>query len=114
MPGAGVLEVRKVLLTLIALKDAGFLMAEEARPWLFASSLVFDASDLAASLSDPPLMLTSVEFTRSSTMSDMCLFSISSVATAEASPFTCGCLESPFCESESTLIVYSVARGSHG
>jgi hypothetical protein len=31
-PGAGALDVRKVLLTLIALKDAGFFTEEETRP----------------------------------------------------------------------------------
>jgi hypothetical protein len=101
-PGAGALAVRKVLLTLIALNDAGFFAAEETR---LLESLVLDASDLAASLSDPPLMLTSVEFTRSSTISEMCLFSNSSVAEAGASPFTCGRLRSTFCESVSILIV---------
>lgn len=96
--GAAALAVRKVLLTLIALKDAGFFA--ETRPL----PLPLEASDLAASVSDPPLMLTSVELTRSSTISEMCLFSNSSVAEAGASPFMCGRLRSTFCESVSILI----------
>ena len=51
-------------------------------------------------------MLTSEELTRSSTMSEMCLFSSSSVAEAAESPFTCGWLREPFCESESILMVW--------
>jgi hypothetical protein len=98
-PGAEALAVRNVLLTLMALKEAGFFTA------LFASSLVLEASDLAASLSDPPLILTSVEFTKSSTMSEMCLFSNSSAAEAGASPFTCGRLRSTSFESVSMLMV---------
>lgn len=112
--GAELFALRKVLLTLTALKEAGFLTAEEPRPWLFASSLVLEASDLAASLSDPPLMLTSVEFTKSSTMSEMCLFSNSSVAEAAASPFTCGRLASTFCETVSILVVCGRVRGTCG
>jgi len=99
------LVVRNVLLTLIDLKD--FLTDEEVRPWPFSSSLSLDASPLDASLSEPPLTLTSVEFTKSSTISEMCLFSISSVTLAAASPLRCGSSESAFCESGVILIAGS-------
>lgn len=92
--GAELLTVRNFWLTLMDLKAAGFLTDDRARAWPLSSpSLVFDASPLAASLSEPPLMLTSVDRTKSSTMSAMCLLSRSSVALllAAESPFTCSC-----------------------
>jgi hypothetical protein len=100
------LAARKVLLTETGLNEAGFLTDEEVRPWPFSSGLSFDRE---ASLSDPPLMLTSAEFTRSSTMSEICLFSISSGAALTVSPFTCGWSESTCWASESILMVCSAS-----
>lgn len=96
------LAARKVLLTETALKEVGFLTDDEVRPCPFSSGLSFDRE---ASVSDPPLMLTSAEFTRSSTMSAICLFSISFVAVLAASPFTYGWSEETFWGSESILMV---------
>lgn len=90
-PVAGApLDARKVLFTDTDLKDVGFLTVEEVRAWPFSSSLSLDRD---ASVSDPPLMLTSAEFTRSSTISEICLFPISSVGVLPASLFSCGWLE---------------------
>jgi hypothetical protein len=65
---------RKVLLTETALKVAGFLTVEDVLICPFSPSLLFD---LDASVSDPPLTLTSAELIWSSTLL-MSLFSISS------------------------------------
>lgn len=86
--------VKKVLFTLMALNEAGFLTPDAVRlcplsPW---RSLAL--SDLAASVSDPPLMLTSAELTSSSTSSVTCLLSMLSLATLAVlaiSLFTCAC-----------------------
>lgn len=80
---AEALAARKVLLTDTALNVAGFLTDEAVRPCPLSPSLLFDPSPLDASVSDPPLTLTSVELSWSSTV--RCLFSIPSVA---AVPFT--------------------------
>lgn len=63
MPELFALAARKVLLTETALKVAGFLAAEPVRLWLWFPSLARDAS-----VSDPPLTLTSVECSCSSTL----------------------------------------------
>lgn len=55
---------RKVLLTDTALNDIGFLTVEEVRTW--PSTVLFD---FTASLSDPPLTLTSADVTATSTAS---------------------------------------------
>jgi hypothetical protein len=65
-PSFGVAEVaplaaRKVLLTETVLKDMGFFMVEEVRTWPFSSPAVFEVSAFEASVSDPPLTLTSAE-----------------------------------------------------
>lgn len=69
---------RKVLLTDTDLNDVGFFTADTVREWPLRSPSFFVESPLDASVSEPPLTLTSVEFTSSSTMSVMCLFSNSS------------------------------------
>jgi len=79
-------DARKVLLTDTDLKVVGFLTVEDVRVWPFSSSL---SRERDASVSDPPLMLTSAEFTRSSTMSDICLLPSSSVGVLPASVVTC-------------------------
>jgi hypothetical protein len=112
---AGLLPVapfaaRNVLFTETGLKLVGFFTADEVRPWPFSSSLSLNASDFNASLSDPPLMLTSAEFTRSSTMSEICLFSISSEAALAASPFICGRSEWTCWKFESILMVWAETR----
>lgn len=61
---AELLAARNFLFTDTALKVAGFLTVDELRTW--PSELDFD---LSASLSDPPLMLPSVEGTPSSVVS---------------------------------------------
>lgn len=64
---------RKVLFTETALKEIGFLIVEVVRLWLFPSASLFEFSDLAASLSDPPLTLTSAELgSRRSSPRDSC------------------------------------------
>lgn len=71
------LDARNVRFTETDLKLWGFFTVEEDRAWpLSADSLV--ESVLNASVSEPPLTLTSAELTSSSTMSVICLFSISS------------------------------------
>lgn len=55
---------RKVLLTDTALNDIGFLTVEEVRTW--PSTVLFD---FTASLSDPPLTLTSADVTATSVAS---------------------------------------------
>lgn len=55
---------RKVLLTDTALNDIGFLTVEEVRTW--PSAVLFD---FTASLSDPPLTLTSADVTATSAAS---------------------------------------------
>lgn len=67
------LAARKVLLTETALKVAGFLAAEPVRLWLLSPSFALEAS-----VSDPPLTLTSVECNCSSTLV-IRLFAISSM-----------------------------------
>lgn len=84
---------RKVLLTDTDLNEVGFLTVEDVLVWPFPSYL--DPSSFPASVSEPPLTLTSVEFTRLSTVSERCLFSISSVSEGPA-PFTSDCLSSTF------------------
>lgn len=70
---AAPLAARNVLLTETDLKLSGFLTADELRVLPLSSSL-----DLDASVSEPPLTLTSADCTSSSTRSVICLFSISS------------------------------------
>ena len=79
---AALFAARKVLLTDTDLKLEGFLTDEERT--LPLSSLSFEISVFDASVSDPPLTLTSAELTSSSTMSAICLFSMSS-----SEPFSC-------------------------
>jgi len=55
------LDARKVLLTETALKVVGFLTVDEVLSWPLSSFRGFDESALDASVSDPPLTLTSVE-----------------------------------------------------
>lgn len=81
---AGLLDARKVLLTETALKLLG-LAEDEVRTWPLPSANLWDASAFDASVSEPPLTLTSAEFTSSSTISVICLCSISS-----EDPFTAG------------------------
>jgi hypothetical protein len=57
---------RKVLLTDTALNDIGFLTVEEVRTW--PSTVPFD---FTASLSDPPLTLTSADVTATSAASSI-------------------------------------------
>jgi hypothetical protein len=61
---------RNVLLTDTDLKLWGFLTVEEARAWPNDDLSL----DVDASVSDPPLTLTSAELTSSSTISAICLF----------------------------------------
>lgn len=75
--GAVALDARKVLLTETALKVAGFLTEDAARPWFLSPSLSFALSAREASVSEPPLTLAAAELARSSTFV-MRLFSISS------------------------------------
>lgn len=93
-PGAAALAARNVLLTDTALKTAGFRAAEDARACPLSPFLLLSASKREVSVSDPPLMLGSAEFTKSSTISAMCLFASSSGETGEAAPFREGVLES--------------------
>jgi hypothetical protein len=60
---------KNVLLTETDLKLCGFLTVDEVRTWL--GSFVFETD---ASVSEPPLTLTSAELMRSSTMSLIALF----------------------------------------
>ena len=75
-PGFGVvllglpLDARNVLFTETALNVAGFFAEDPDRPWPLSAR--------EASVSDPPLMLTSAELTGSSTPT-ICLFVISSL-----------------------------------
>jgi len=85
------LAARNVLLTETDLKLVGFLTAEALRKWLLSSSLDFEAS-----VSEPPLTLTSADCTSSSTRSVACLFSISLCV-----PFTGGLSEVALWRSES-------------
>jgi hypothetical protein len=62
--GVGPFAARKVLLTDTALNDIGFLTVEEVRTW--PSTVPFD---FTASLSDPPLTLTSADVTATSAAS---------------------------------------------
>jgi hypothetical protein len=87
------LVAKKVLLTETDLKLFG-LTLDDVRAWLLESDLPL-GSALDASVSEPPLTLTSAEFTSSSTMSAICLFSISSVT-----PFEVPTEESPWCASD--------------
>jgi hypothetical protein len=89
---------RKVLLTETALKVAGFLAVDEDRTWL--PSLLFE-SPLDASVSEPPLTLTSAELIWSSTLV-MCLFSISSWP---GLPFRIARSRTPWSESTSARLV---------
>lgn len=86
--GAPVLEValdaKKVLLTETDLKVAGFFV-DEVLEWPLSSFL--DASGLEASVSDPPLTLTSVELITSSTIS---LTSLSTITLDDDSPLISG------------------------
>lgn len=77
------LEAKKVLLTDTDLKVAGFL-AEEVLEWPLSSFLEWSVFE--ASVSEPPLVLTSAELTTSSTIS---LTSLSTIA-VEDSPFKSG------------------------
>ena len=86
MEPALALDAKKFLLTESALNVAGFLTEEAVRPCDLSSSLAFDPSGREASVSDPPLTLTSAEFSWSSTLV-MCLFSMSSWPEV---PFTTG------------------------
>src|SRR3569833_1335637 len=108
------LAARKVLLTDTDLKLVGFLTADEVRAWPFSSSLPRRRSGLDSSVSDPPLMLASAEFTRSSTMSVMCLFSSSSGEAEAAAPFTEDGFESTLCESSVILTVCHHAFSQSG
>lgn len=91
--------VRNFWLTLMALKAMGFLTVDELRG---LSSLL-----LVASLSDPPLTLTSAEVTTSFAMSEMCLFSISSVAAGGValSPVSCDWSSGAFCASGASILI---------
>lgn len=77
------LEAKKFLFTETDLKVMGFL-TDEVLEWPMSSFLTW--LSLEASVSDPPLMLTSAELTTSSTMSWTNL----STAAAEDSRFTSG------------------------
>jgi hypothetical protein len=56
------LAARNVLFTETALNDFG-LTVEADRPWPFSSVWLFEVSAFVASVSDPPLTLTSAELT---------------------------------------------------
>lgn len=87
LPGLA-LDARNVLLTETALNVAGFFAEEPVRPWLLSPSLCLVQSVREASVSDPPLTLTSAELIWSSTLV-MRLFAISSLF-VERLPFTVG------------------------
>lgn len=72
---------RKVLLTDTALNDIGFLTVEEVRTW--PSTMPFD---FIASLSDPPLTLTSADVTATSPASRIGV----AVRSSSIPPFTVG------------------------
>lgn len=72
------LAARKVLLTETDLKVAGFLADEPVRAYPLSSSLFLEPSPREASVSDPPLVLASAEFSWSSTLV-MCLLATSSL-----------------------------------
>lgn len=85
---------RNVLLTETDLKLVGFLAADEARPFPL-SSLGLVARPVDASVSEPPLTLTSAEIADPSRRSVTCLLATSSRG---AGPFSEGAAlpESPF------------------
>lgn len=68
------LAARKVLLTETALNVAGFLAADPVRLWFLSPSRVRDAS-----VSDPPLTLTSAECVACSSTLRIRLFAMSSM-----------------------------------
>lgn len=68
---------RNVLLTETDLKLVGFLAADDARPFPL-SSVGLATRPVDASVSEPPLTLTSAEIADPSRMSVTCLFAISS------------------------------------
>lgn len=80
-------DARNVLLTETALNVAGFLAEDAVRPWPLSPSF-FAQSVREASVSDPPLTLTSAELSCSSTLV-MRLFEMSSIVVARL-PFTVG------------------------
>lgn len=68
--GAAPLAARNVLFTDTGLKEVGFLTVEVLRVWPFSSPVPFEVSAFAASVSDPPLTLTSAELSSASARSD--------------------------------------------
>ena len=86
--GVGPLAARKVLLTATGLKDIGFFTVDAVRTWTLSSPAVFEVSALEASVSDPPLTLTSAELMTDSTFSVSGL--TSSFSSLSALPFTRG------------------------
>jgi hypothetical protein len=86
--GVAPFAARKVLLTDTGLNDVGFFTADAVRTWPFSSPAVFEVSAFDASVSDPPLTLTSVELTNDSTLSVSGLSS-----SLSALPFTRGASE---------------------
>lgn len=86
--GVAPFAARKVLLTETGLKEVGFFTADAVRTWPFSSPAVFEVSAFEASVSDPPLTLTSAELTIDST------FSVSGLSSyLSALPFTRGASE---------------------
>lgn len=73
-----VFEARKVLFTETALKVAGFLVEELARPRLLSPFFCFAQSAREASVSEPPLTLTSAELVCCSSTRAMRLLAMSS------------------------------------
>lgn len=73
------LAARKVLFTETGLNDMAFFTDEPLRRWPFSSGWVFEVSAFEASVSDPPLTLTSAEVRDVSIGSTSCLDSSLSV-----------------------------------
>lgn len=105
------LAARNVLLTDTDLNVVGFLAVDDVRTCPLSPSLFLSAPSLDVSVSDPPLMLGSAEFTRSSTISAMCLFESSSGEPEVAVPFTEGGFEPPLLESSLILGTWKTGTG---
>jgi hypothetical protein len=84
------LAARNVLFTETGLKEVNFLTVDVERTWPFSSPEFFEVSAFVASVSDPPLTLTSAEMAPASVGSALsCLISSFSLV-----PFTRGWVSS--------------------
>ena len=92
------LAARNFLFTDTGLNDANFFTVDAVRTWPFPSASIFEVSAFEASVSDPPLTLTSAEMTFGSTSSVSCLLSSLSLV-----PFTMGKSEESSCVVVSTV-----------